>query len=386
MHYLDNAATTWPKPESVYTTADETFRALFSPKRGSHKASRAGGQKLDNARQTLATLFGITNPQRIAFTPGATYALNAATQGYPWQAGDAVVMSAIEHHALSRPIRKLARERGVTFHVVPYTDDVPFDMAAYKTLLETHSTIRMVAVTHASNVIGSILPIHDIFTLAHQHGKTTVLDAAQSAGVLPINVIDDHIDMLAVPGHKGLYGPPGVGMLYVAEGVPLGSFAEGGTGGDSGKHPMTNEQGHINLPDGAEVGTLPLPLMLAMAEGANWVTERGISTIHTHECTLLQHLLDGLNTIEGITIYGHQNVAHKTPVVSFNLAGHHPKELGNTLFDEAGIALRGGFHCAPMAHEAIGSVPHGGTLRASIGATTSQADVDVLISALNRLR
>jgi cysteine desulfurase / selenocysteine lyase len=210
MYYLDNAATTWPKPEVVYQTLDQSFRGMFSPKRGTAAASRSGGDRLTEARQVLAQLFNISQPQRIVFTNGCTHALNLALQAFPWQPGDGVIMSAIEHHALSRPIRKMAAQRGIRFLVVPYTDAVPFDLAHYETLLKTEPNIRLVATTHASNVIGSILPIADIGRLARQYGARYLVDAAQTAGVIPVDVQAAAIDLMALPGHKSLYGPPGV--------------------------------------------------------------------------------------------------------------------------------------------------------------------------------
>jgi cysteine desulfurase family protein len=380
MHYLDNAATSWPKPEAVYTVMDQSFRSLFSPKRGTAKAARLGASQLQAARQTLADLFNVANPERISFTSGATHALNLAIQAYPWQAGDGIIISAVEHHALSRPVRKMAREKGIQFFVVPYTDILPFDLSAYEALLKNHPEIKMVATTHASNVIGSVLPVAEIGRLAHQYGKLYLVDAAQSAGVLPVDVQAQHIDMLAVPGHKSLYGPPGVGALYLSEAVQLNTFMEGGTGNDSGKHAM-----RPTPPDGIEVGTIPLPQILAMAEGARWVQEVGLSNIHHHEMTLLAQLLSGLQEIPEVTLYGHTDIAHKTPVVSFNVMGQEPKVVGERLFEQYGIALRAGFHCAPMAHEAIGSIHRGGTVRASIGYYTQPEDVAALVNALKKL-
>jgi cysteine desulfurase family protein len=385
MYYLDNAATSWPKPPMVYNQLDDSFRHLMSPKRGTNAASRSGGDSLHAAREVLAKLFNITNPSNIAFTPGATYSLNLAIQAYPFNAGDGVVMSAVEHHALSRPIRKMARDKGIEFFVVPYTDETPFDLAAYETLLKTKPNIKLVATTHASNVIGSILPVAEIGRLAHQYGKHYLLDAAQSAGLLTVDVQALNVDMLAVPGHKSLYGPPGVGALYVTDGVQLNTFIEGGTGNDSGQHAM-----HMTLPSGVETGTIPLPLIQGLAAGTNWVQAEGLASIHNHEQALLKELIDGLNAVNGLTIYGHQRITDKTPVVSFNLDGWHCKALGEKLYEDYGIALRAGYHCAPMAHEAIGTLPaenpeSGGTLRASIGAFTKLEDLQMLIEGLTNI-
>lgn len=378
MHYLDHATTSWPKPKNVYQKLDQSFRSLFSPKQGTAKASRMG--ELQPARETLAQFFNIRQPERISFTNGCAHSLSMAIQAFPWQAGDGIVISAIEHHALSGPVRKMAREKGIEFYIVPYTDANPFDLATYEQLLQSRPNIRLVATTHASNVIGSILPVEKIGRLAHQYGKLYLLDAAQSAGVLEVDVQKYHIDLLAVPGHKSLYGPPGVGALYVGENVALNTFLEGGTGGDFGKHELLP-----TLPDGFEVGTIPLPKILAMAEGAKWVQETGLSKIHRHETELLALLLDGLREIPEVRVYGHQDVAHKTPVVSFNVLNHTPKAIGETLFDAHRIALGAGFHCAPMAHEAIGSIHLGGTVRASISYYTQLEDIQALLSALKAI-
>lgn len=379
-YYLDNAATSWPKPEAVYTKLDHVFRNLFSPKRGTDKASRLGAEHMQQARESLATLFNIKQASHICFTNGCTHALNIAIQAFPWNPGDAVVISAIEHHALSRPVRKMAREKGINFYIVPYTDENPFDLETYQTLLDSHANIRMVATTHASNVIGSILPVSQIGQMARKAGKTYLLDAAQSAGVLHIDVEEMCIDLLAVPGHKSLYGPPGIGALYVRDTVPLQPVMEGGTGNDSGKHVMGT-----TLPDSIEVGTIPLPQILAFAEGVRWVQDKTLTSIYTHEMDLLRFLLDGLCSIPKVTVYGHTDIMRKTPVVSFNIKGFTPEEAGERLSEEFGIALRTGFHCAPMAHEAIGTIHQGGTVRASLGYFTQQEDVKALIEAVQVL-
>jgi cysteine desulfurase / selenocysteine lyase len=381
MFYLDNAATSWPKPEIVYQTLDSSFRSMFSPKRGTASASRLGGDRLNQARESVAKMFNIENPSRVVFTGGATHALNMAIQGFPWNAGDGVVISAVEHHALSRPIRKMAREKGIRFFVVPYTDELPFDLGAYEALLKApENQIRLVATTHASNVIGSVLPVSNIGALAKRYGVPYLVDAAQTAGVLPVDVQEMNIDLLALPGHKSLYGPPGVGVFYIGESIDLNPFMEGGTGGDSGQHELNH-----HVPDSYEVGTIAMPLILALAAGVNWVEETGLSNIHHHEMELLADLLNGLAQIPELTIYGHQDLSLKTPVVSFNVKGIPPKDLGAQLFEEHGIALRGGFHCAPMAHEAIGSASQKGTLRASIGYFTKPEDVQALIQSLKQV-
>ena len=380
MHYLDNAATSWPKPETVYETMDQGFRQFLSAKRGTSQTSRHGAATLDTARQALADLLNVPNPSRVVFTGGCTQSLNLAIQAFPWKPGDGIVISALEHNAMSRPVRKMVREKQLELHVVPYTDDEPFSLTAYEQLLRTKPHIRLVATMHASNVIGSILPVEEIGRLARQYGKYYLLDAAQSAGVLPIDAKRFNADLIALPAHKSLYGPPGVGALYIGEDVPLQTFMEGGTGGDSGELAI-----QLVVPDMFEVGTIPMPQIRAMAAGARWVMETGVDTIRRHETWLLQHLLDELKALPEVIVYGHTDVEQKTPVVSFNLIGQSPKSVGELLFDRYSIALRAGFHCAPMAHQAIGTLPVGGTIRASLGYYTTLEDVDALLEALREI-
>lgn len=353
---------------------------MFSPKRGTGKASQQGSQRLMQAREILASLFNIKKPEQIAFTSGCTQALNTAIQAFPWQSGDGVIMSAVEHHALSRPIRKMAAEKGIAFFLVPYSENNPFDLDVYQQLLEDNPAVKLVATTHASNVIGSVLPIAAIAKRAKAAGKLYLLDAAQSAGVLPVDVQSLGIDMMAVPGHKSLYGPPGIGALYVNENVPLSPFIVGGTGNDSGKHAI-----QFKMPDAIETGSIPLPQILAFADGVKWVSETGLSTIHAHEIKLLKRLIEQLQVINGVTLYGHTDLSQKTPVLSFKLDGHTVENAGKILASQYGIALRTGFHCAPMAHEALGTIAQGGTIRASIGYFNTADDIDALVAAIKEM-
>jgi cysteine desulfurase / selenocysteine lyase len=380
MHYLDNAATSWPKPEIVYQSMDQGFRRFLSAKRGTSQTSRQSAEALDEARQTLADLLHVSTPSRIVFTGGCTQSLNLAIQAFPWTPGDGIVISALEHHAMSRPVRKMVREKQLKLYVVPYADDEPFSLDAYEQLLRTEPNIRLVATMHASNVIGSILPVEEIGRLAKQYGKYYLLDAAQTAGVIPIDVARINADLLALPAHKSLYGPPGIGALYVGEDVPLQTFMEGGTGSDSGEHAI-----RLVVPDMFEVGTIPMPQIQAMAAGAQWMMTTGLESIRKHETELLRYLLNGLKALPDVTVYGHTRIEQKTPVVSFNLAGKHPTSMGELLFDQYDIALRAGFHCAPMAHQAIGTLATGGTIRASLGYYTSMDDVDALLAALGEI-
>jgi len=314
---------------------------------------------------------------RIIFTPGCTYSINLAILSYKWNEGDGILISAIEHNALSRPARKIAKERGVKLYISPYKDDQPFDLNYCEELLK-EKKLKMIAVLHASNVIGCILPVEKIGELAKKYGVTFLVDAAQSAGFLDIDVQKFNIDMLAVPGHKGLYGPSGIGALYVSKNVELNSLVEGGTGNDSGKHEMNMS----SIPDSFEVGTIPIHLILALGEGVKYVLDTTPQKMREKEMALFAVLLKELQQIKNVKIYGHTILEDKVPVVSFFIENKIPSEVATTLADTYKIATRGGFHCAPMAHETLKTLEQKGTVRASLGYHSSEKDVQHLISAI----
>ncbi len=377
--YLNNAATTWPKPECVYQATDQAMREFGSPRRHSSAMSEDTPDLLESGRASIAGLIGAPNPKRLIFQPGCTYALNLGIQGRDWQAGDCIVMSSLEHHAVSRPVRKLASERGVEFVVVPYAPGEPFDLSFYERTLRDKN-VKLVACMMASNVTGELLPCKEIVRLAHEHGALCLLDGAQAVGIKAIDVMDLGVDMLAIAGHKGLFGPTGCGALWVAEDVVLRTMAEGGTGGDSGKHGLP---GHV--PADYEVGTLNLPAIAGAAAGAQWLLERGVENVNKAEHALVERLIAGLDAIRGVTVYGGRDMNNRTAAVSINIAGVAPKDASAALNERDAIVCRAGFHCAPMAHEAIGSHPLGGTVRFSPGPFSTEAEIDAAIAGVARL-
>eukprot|EP01091_Cochliopodium_minus_P017586 TRINITY_DN6930_c0_g1_i1.p1 TRINITY_DN6930_c0_g1~~TRINITY_DN6930_c0_g1_i1.p1 ORF type:complete len:392 (+),score=93.93 TRINITY_DN6930_c0_g1_i1:48-1223(+) len=378
--FLDNAASSFPKPEIVYQTLDKEFRNYTSPKRGSSISSRCGKQRLEDARIIISGLFNITDHNRIIFTSGATHSLNMAILSYKWKEGDGILISSVEHNALSRPARKVAKEKGVNLFISPYKDDQPFDLEFCEELLKENK-IRMIACVHASNVIGCILPIQKIGELAEKYKVHFLVDAAQSAGVLEIDVQKMHINMLALPAHKGLYGPSGVGALYIDKTVELNTFMEGGTGNDSGKHEMNPN----TVPDSFEVGTIPSHLIMSFAEGVKWVTNETVQKIYDREMILLRRIFDGLSKIEHVKIYGSKNLEIKTAVISFFIENTVPSEVSTTLCDKYNIITRGGFHCAPMCHETLGTIEQKGTVRVSAGYHTTETEVDGFIEAVKQI-
>ena len=377
--YLNNAATTWPKPECVYEATDKAMREFGSPRRHSSAMSEDSPDLLESSRASIAKLIGAPNPRRLILQPGCTYALNLGIQGHDWKAGDCIVMSSLEHHAVSRPVRKLAEDRGVEFVTVPYAPGDPFDLAFYENTLKTKN-VKLVACMMASNVTGEILPSREIVRLAHEHGAMCLLDGAQAVGITPMDVTELGADMVALAGHKGLFGPTGCGALWVADHVMLRTMAEGGTGGDSGKHGLP---GH--LPADFEVGTLNLPAIAGAAAGAEWLMERGVESINAAEHALTERLIRGLADIKGVTIYGGRGTTNRTAAVSINIEGHACKDVSAALNERFAIVCRAGFHCAPMAHESIGSHPLGGTVRFSPGAFSTEGEIDTAIEGVSVL-
>ncbi len=375
MVYLNNAATTWPKPESVYETVHNCFHSMESPMRTAAEGVLCP-RLMQQCRESIAPFFGIGDPSRLILSPGCTYALNLAILGLPWKSGELAVMSGLEHHAVSRPIRKTARDRGIRFEIAPYKPGSPIDLEFVEKILRTRR-VRLVACAMASNVTGDIFPVKEVAELAHRYGAIILVDAAQSAGLLPIDVEELGADLLAFAGHKGLFGPPGVGGLYVGPQIELRTLAEGGTGADSGKHGMSRK-----MPSTYEVGTHNLPAIAGLAAGVKWIQETGMKRIRAHEQELAGHFLKGLAELPGITVYGTPDPQMRTGVVSITMEGMAPKELAAWLAETHHVTTRAGYHCAPLAHQTIGTLPGDGTIRFSFGYFNTPEEVKTVLQHL----
>lgn len=375
MIYLNNAATTWPKPEEVYKTFDRGFREMDSPMRNAGEGV-LHGRLMEECREVIAPFFGISDPARLVLTPGCTYALNLAILGLGWERGDIAIMSGLEHHAVSRPIRKVASERGIRFEVVPYEPGIPIDLNYIEDKLRG-GRVRLVACTMASNVTGEVFPVEEVVELANRFGVTSLIDAAQSAGVLKIDVESMGVDLLAFAGHKGLYGPPGIGGLYVSPKTRLRTLAEGGTGGDSGEHGLSG-----SLPSSYEVGTHNLPAIAGLAAGVRWVRQIGVERICQHERELAGAFIEGLEEIPGVHIYGSRVLEQRTGCVSITMDGTKPNDLARWLADKHKVTTRAGFHCAPLSHETIGTLPGDGTVRFSFGYFNKMEEVQAVLGHL----
>lgn len=364
--YLDNAATSFPKPEQVYQAVNHALREVgASPGRGGHRRSMEAGRIMFMAREAVARLFSIPDSSRIIFTHSATGALNLALHG-TLLAGDHVVTTSMEHNSLLRPLYALRRE-GVELTVVPAGPDGIVDPEQIRRALRPAT--RMLAVGHVSNVCGAIQPIAEIAAISREAGALFLLDAAQSAGYIEIDAVSTGIDLLAAPGHKGLLGPPGTGLLYVAPGVAIRPTIEGGTGASS-----TSEDQPLIMPDGFEAGTHNLPGIAGLRAGVEFILERGIDTIYRHEQSLIIEAEQLLSRIPGVTVYGSKDPGLRASVLSFNVAGVDASLLAAQLDHDFDIAVRSGLHCAPLAHRTLGTLPEG-TLRISPGWSSTREEI-----------
>lgn len=372
--YLDNAATSFPKPETVYRSIDETLRQFGgNPGRGGHQLALDASRIVFTAREAVAGFFGINDSSRVVFTANATAAINQALFGL-LRPGDRVVTTNMEHNAVARPLRAL-QERGV--EVVKVAADARGFVAPEDFCRACSAAPTALAVLgHISNVTGTIQDLTTIGPWCRSHGVTLLVDAAQSAGLLPIDVEVLGIDLLAAPGHKGLFGPVGSGFLYVRPGLELVPLLYGGTGANSHSDLMPEV-----MPERLESGTPNTPGLAGLTAGIAWLEEVGLEAIREHESRCLSRLLAGLAAIPGLAIYGPGDAAKSGGVLSFNLKGIDPSAVAFRLDQEFSICVRAGLHCAPEAHRAIGTYP-AGTVRVSPNMMNSLEEIDAFLAAI----
>jgi len=374
MIYLDNAATTWPKPESVYFAIDSAMRAHgANPGRGAYRMSVEAERLVDDTRHAIARLFNAPAPERVIFTLNCTDALNITLQGLINPNGR-VVTGPFEHNAVTRPLHAL-RSTGVQVAAAKPDGAFGIDLDDFRALCR--EGLDFAVISHVSNVTGCVAPIKEIAAITHEQGGLLVLDAAQSAGALEIDMQDLGVDVLAAPGHKGLYGPMGTGVLVLAAALPMRPFREGGTGFQS-----ENPEQPTEYPWRLEAGTINLPGIAGLAAGVRFIQSVGVNMIAEHEAALAQLLAAQLRQIEGVRVFGDK--APRTGVVSFRLGATGVALTGVILDDSFGIAVRTGLHCAPAAHRAIGTFPEG-TVRVSFGQFNTAADVDALVAASRKI-
>jgi cysteine desulfurase family protein len=378
--YLDNAATSWPKPEAVYAAVDHYQREIGAPNgRSGYREAIEANAIVERARQGVAELIGADDPLQIIFGSNGTDVLNLAIRGIV-RPGDHVVTTVCDHNSVLRPLRALREQAGVEVSYVPCDGAglvSPDDVRA-----ALRPDTRLVAVIHASNVTGAIQPIEAIGRIVRERGALFLVDAAQSLGHVPFDVSRIEVDLVAAPGHKGLLGPLGTGVLYIRPGVErqLEPLRYGGTGTRSDEDRQPDE-----LPDKYEPGNHNLPGLAGLVASCEFLARKSIPSIHAHHAALTARLLDRLLETSGLTVHGPQATAQRTSVVSITVDGYDPQELAAVLEASRRIQCRAGLHCAPRMHEALGTSEGGGTLRISPGYSTTLDDIDVVTAALEEV-
>lgn len=376
--YLDNASTSFPKAPTVATAmSDYITNRGININRGSYALAYDVEDIIYTTRQRLHTLFNGHDPSHVIFTQNVTMSLNMVIKGL-LKAGDHVLISSMEHNAVMRPLTQLL-DKGITFDTIPCDSTGSIQMESIEPLIRPN-TVALI-INHASNVCGTIQPLESISSICKAHNLQFIVDAAQTAGVIPIDVKACHIDALCFTGHKGLLGPQGIGGIILTKEMAqtLTPLIAGGTGSFSHLETMPT-----HMPDAFEAGTLNLPGIMGLNEGLSYIESQGMENIHNHELGLTQSFLEGLQSIDGINIVGKQNIQARTAVVSITIDGIDPANIAYELESTYHIMTRVGLHCAPRAHQTLGTYPEG-TVRFSFGYANTHKDVESALSALHRI-
>lgn len=374
--YLDNGATTFPKPEEVYVAMDKFFRCCgVNPGRSGYDLCMVAGSMVEETRKLLTEFFnGGTDPNRLVFGYNATDALNLAIFGL-LKEGDHAITSNVEHNSVIRPLHHLQKSGGVEVDYVPFDGRGFVDPDEFARRFKKNT--RLVALNHASNVIGTIQPVEDIGKLCRERGVTLLVDTAQSAGKIPVDMQKLNIDVLAFTGHKSLMGPMGIGGLYVREGVEIRHTRAGGTGVRSAVRTHLDE-----YPYRLEYGTPNLPGIAGLNAGVKWVLKEGMSTIHGRETQLLRMLRDGLKEIDGVTLYHQDSLDNHIGILSFNVDGLEAMDTGTMLDVDYSVTCRTGLHCAPLVHQQMGIDKIHGSVRFGLGPFNTAEHIQAAISAV----
>ncbi|GAB6178868.1 aminotransferase class V-fold PLP-dependent enzyme [Desulfotomaculum defluvii] len=376
MVYFDSAATSWPKPPEVWQAMQHFIQEIgASPGRAGHKRTVMANKIVDETRQHLAELFNVDKRERIIFTLNATDSLNLAIKGL-LKPGEHVVTSSMEHNSVTRPLYTL-RAYGVEVTKINCDQQGNIDVEEIERAIRPNT--RAIVMTHASNVTGTIMPVEEVGKIAAKYNLYFILDAAQTAGLLDIDVKRFNISMLTFPGHKSLMGPQGTGGIYIREGVPLLTLREGGTG--SGSETPTQPE---MMPEKYESGTLNAVGIAGLGAGVKYIRKVGLAKIREHEMSLTKKFLEMAKEIGGLHIYGHPNVDNRVPVVSFRIDGYKAGQVGDRLDKEYDIACRAGLHCAPDAHHTLGSFDEK-LVRFSFSYFNKPDEVDYAINALRKI-
>ena len=377
--YLDQAATSRPKASGVgYAMRSYIDEVCASVNRSTYAAATSAAMRVLETREQFCTLFHFTDPTHVIFTPGQTVSLNMVLKGF-LRSGDHVLVSSLEHNGVMRPLTQLT-EQGVTFDRIPMCGDDELDLSAAERMIRPNT--RLMMLTHASNVSGTVLPIQAAAELCRKHGISFAVDAAQTAGHLPIDLSASNIDALCVPGHKGLCGPSGIGALLLspAFAAALEPLITGGTGSDS----SSEIQPHY-MPDRFESGTPNLPGIYGLHAALSELLSEGIATRREREEALLKRFLSGLGGIDGICVPGTRDLTRRVGVVSVDCSARRDNaEVADVLANEYEILTRCGLHCSPSAHQTYGTFPQG-TVRFSFNSSNTIAEIDAALDALKEI-
>ncbi|MCK8826797.1 aminotransferase class V-fold PLP-dependent enzyme [Natroniella acetigena] len=377
MIYLDNAATTFKKPDIVYDAVMDTLKNnAGNPSRGSNRIALAASRKIFESRQRVAEFFNVKNSDEIIFTKNATEASNLILKGL-LEAGDHIIISSLEHNAIYRPLNRLQQELGIELTIVDT------EVAKVDFLSQVERAIReetkLLAVTHASNLTGNILPVKDLGELAQQKGIAFLVDAAQSAGTLEVNVEELKADFVIFTGHKGFFGPPGVGGAYINAEFELLPLLEGGSGGNS-KQKLNPDL----VPDKYESGTLNTPAIAGLGAGIEFINDISLENIREHKQELLKRTTSGLEEIAGLRILDSKISQRRVGIVAFKIEGLESAAIGDLLDKEYEIAVRTGLHCAPLAHQSLDSYDQG-AVRISFSYFNTVQEVELFLEAVNEI-
>ncbi|MBN1275986.1 MAG: aminotransferase class V-fold PLP-dependent enzyme [Deltaproteobacteria bacterium] len=375
--YLDNAATTFPKPEGALEHMVELYKIKgVSPGRGGYDLAFEAEDIVFDVRSRLARLFNTPDPERVVFTSNATDSLNIALQGI-LKKDDHVVSTRLEHNSVLRPLYHLREKGHITYDLIDFDSSGCIDPDDISGAIKKNT--KLVVINHVSNVLGAIQPIKEIGEICAKKGALLIVDAAQSAGIIPVNMADWNISAVAFTGHKSLLGPTGTGGLAVSPELEIEPVRFGGTGIDS-ESPVHNRI----YPHRLEAGTVNMIGIIGLSEGLRYIETNGMESIHKKEMELLCRLRDGLSKLESVIDYCADDDENHAAVLTVNIRGIDPGDAGSILDADYGIAVRTGLHCAPHVHENIGTFP-GGAVRFSIGPFNTAKHIDTAIEAMTEI-
>jgi len=379
--YLDNAATTFPKPNKVYEHMDMFYRCFgVNAGRSSYKLAREASNLIAETRNKLASLVNYNRVEKVIFTPSATIALNQIINGIEWNEDKTVYVTPFEHNAIMRPLEYIKEKFNIKIEVIPF-DPVTFELDLSKlNLMFSRKSPDFIFMSHVSNVTGYILPVQEIIKASEDYESVIILDCSQSMGLIPIDVKEIKADYFVFAGHKTLYGPFGIGGFIDNSRVQLSEVIIGGTGSDSL---------NLKMPDiypGKYEAASPNILSIAGLHSAlDWINDIGIENIREKETKLTKHLIEGLKRIDDVTMWLPKNLNNHVGIVSFNLHNYRPNEIGEILDEDFNIAVRTGYHCAPIIHNFIDTENIGGNVRLSLGYFNEVEDIDYIVQCLKEI-